>query len=605
MIMMRMNLIVLLLHLSVIQLVDSNDTDQFNYRGTSGTDYGPEDWSEITCTNPGECQGWPDSWELGVSWELGSDNNCVSCPADRNNTDNRDCRMHRQSPIDLERTLSTTGHDTECYDYHWMAYQDGSCNWHDMIKNGLSRDMNNFKINVMHYKYYNPLMMMGHFNVMIKMAGIFLDYKIERHALQILQPIDDDGTLQCDDQNGRNFPRLDYSKGFPDWWFLSHTEVTVPSEHTQHGKRYDAEVHLSHFYSVEHERKIGKVALLLQADPNIDKRWDFLDKMICQWREAEEKTRDECQKESAPPYPGCRNPNRSATETNLVNVNPYPFIDCDSVNNSERICKPTSCCEEVRSTTRYCANDVYGKYGEEMTGSICWWCCPGKILAPDPATTGSGQQPSTVEPYFTSASTITPTTSKPMPSVESQLPAPAPSLEPQPAPALNLQPTPPPILPCRPNNRRKGKDTQKKIQCPHKEKEFTKPPTALPTPIPQVPVPVPSQRPDQLPTQQPVKLPTQVTNISLPVDSGPSTRCLDYKRHDKIKMDRICKIDGCCDSVRSASEYCHSMYSFFGGNMGEICTGCCQKKLAPPPPLHDTHQPIDCSTIDSPFRICK
>jgi hypothetical protein len=119
------------------------------------------------------------------------------------------------------------------------------------------------------------------------------NFKIERHSLQILQPIDENEKLRCDSDSGRLFPRLDYSKGFSDWWFLSHTELTVPSEHTQEGKRYDAEVHLAHFYSVKHERKVGKVTLLLEADSERE-RWDFLDKLICQWRETEEQTRDEC-----------------------------------------------------------------------------------------------------------------------------------------------------------------------------------------------------------------------------------------------------------------------------------------------------------------------
>jgi len=449
---------------------DSNNTDRFNYRATIDTDFGPEEWNQITCDNPGECNGWPDSWELGVGWELGNRNNCAFCPADRNNEENKKCDMHRQSPINLERAPSISGHDTECYDYHWMAYQDGTCDWHDMIMNGFSRDMNNFKI--------------------------------ERHALQILQPIDDTGTLQCNDKNGRNFPKLDYSKGFPDWWFLSHTEVTVPSEHTQHGKRYDAEVHLSHFYSVEHERKVGKVAIFLEADPNRE-RWDFLDKMICQWREAEEKTRDECGKASVPPYPGCRNPTRAADETSLVNVDPYPFIDCDSVTNSQRICKPTSCCEEERSTTRYCQNDVYGEYGEQMTGSICWWCCPGKILAPDSTTTGSSGGLPDSTPNRTLAPTIAPT------------PAPTPESIPQPAPAAILKPTPAPILSYKPNGKR-GEDKQKNALRPHKIKPSGNPPTTRPTPIPQVK----AQAPTQTHVQEPIQAPTPLPPTKLPTTNS-------------------------------------------------------------------------------------
>ena len=38
--------------------------------------------------------------------------------------------------------------------------------------------------------------------------------------------------------------------GFPDPWLLSFTDISVPSQHTLDGKRYDAEVVLSHVYSV-------------------------------------------------------------------------------------------------------------------------------------------------------------------------------------------------------------------------------------------------------------------------------------------------------------------------------------------------------------------
>lgn len=39
-----------------------------------------------------------------------------------------------------------------------------------------------------------------------------------------------------------------------DWWYLSHIDFHVPSEHTQEGKRYDAEIQMYHFYSVSDEQ---------------------------------------------------------------------------------------------------------------------------------------------------------------------------------------------------------------------------------------------------------------------------------------------------------------------------------------------------------------
>lgn len=83
-------------------------------------------------------------------------------------------------------------------------------------------------------------------------------FVIDRHALRIVQPMieNDDGTfrLDCKNKNGKSvFGRIDFSKGFSDWWHLSHVDFHVPSEHTQEGKRYDGEIQMYHFYSVSGE----------------------------------------------------------------------------------------------------------------------------------------------------------------------------------------------------------------------------------------------------------------------------------------------------------------------------------------------------------------
>jgi hypothetical protein len=101
---------------SLLNVVHANNDDRFNYRETVGTDFGPEDWNQVSCSDIRECPGWPDGWELGVGWEL-ERTNCEWCPEEGGN----DCGQHRQSPIDLKRERSTTGHDPECYDYHWMV----------------------------------------------------------------------------------------------------------------------------------------------------------------------------------------------------------------------------------------------------------------------------------------------------------------------------------------------------------------------------------------------------------------------------------------------------------------------------------------------------
>ena len=85
----------------------------------------------------------------------------------------------------------------ECIDSHWMKYEDAACSWNDLTtKNAFS---------------------------------------IERHTLKVTQPLEygnggDEGirlgcTIGGDD--GRRFGRIDFSKGFSYWWFLSHRSESV------------------------------------------------------------------------------------------------------------------------------------------------------------------------------------------------------------------------------------------------------------------------------------------------------------------------------------------------------------------------------------------
>jgi hypothetical protein len=383
------------------------------------------------------------------------------------------------------------------------------------------------------------------------------NFRIRRHALQILTPVNENGELQCG--SGQKFPKLDYSKGFPDWWFLSHTEVTVPSEHTQDGKRYAGEVHLSHFYSVDHERKVGKVAIFLETDPN-RRRWSFLDKLICQWREVEEKNRQECGLASAPPYPGCRNPMRQEQQVDPEVVDPYPFIDCDTIDNYPRMCKATSCCEAERSNTDYCTNDVYGRFGDDMVGSIwyvildaflvlffsdcsltniafcSWWCCPGKLLDREDEAPTPSQNP-TVLPMEAPSSlrTNNPSTTQPTPSILDLFQCD--DFDGQ--PGIDLRRICKDDACCDPD--RSSTDhchyvykffgdamDQVCLQCCDPQKEVGPPPPP-----------------------HPVYPPIDCTLVSNPY--------------------RMCKPSSCCNEDRSETEYCLETYEEYGNAMGSIC----------------------------------
>jgi hypothetical protein len=164
--------------------------------------------------------GWPDHWETGIGWELRG-NDCRWCPADGGGS----CGGDHQSPIDLDRNRAIAGdsNENECIDVHWMKYYDSSCSWDEL-------------------KRLNA-------------------FSIERHALKVVQPVElvggssDTWRIMCADSDGegRRFGRIDFSKGFSQWWHLSHLDLHVPSEHTQEGKRYAGEIQLHHFYSVSEE----------------------------------------------------------------------------------------------------------------------------------------------------------------------------------------------------------------------------------------------------------------------------------------------------------------------------------------------------------------
>lgn len=168
--------------------------------------------------------------------------------------------------MNRDRAVPGDPDEKDCPDWHWIQYLDGTCSWEDMD---------------------------GHF-------------EIGRSALRLHTPLTNGGDIDCVNQDGeRKFPKLDYSKGFPDWWYLSETSITVPSEHVQHGKRYAAEVKLSHFYEIDHyKNKLGIISIFMQ-DFEGEPSWAYLDKLICRWRREEEKKRAECGLPPAPVYKMC------------------------------------------------------------------------------------------------------------------------------------------------------------------------------------------------------------------------------------------------------------------------------------------------------------
>ncbi|KAG7372538.1 alpha carbonic anhydrase [Nitzschia inconspicua] len=276
-------------HVQAQNSEDKGYLDRFTYqdetidRGDGFFDYRPEDWDKIKCNENSkldECEGYNYKWREGINWTI-TDNFCKWCPDDGS----KQCGRHHQSPINLLREFGlepgTHENAEECIDLHWMKYEDSFCSLEELIDSDA--------------------------------------FTIERHGLRIQQPItvfddyadDNDGVvdgvrLNCRiPGNGSRFGRIDFSKGFSDWWYLSHIDLHVPSEHHQEGKQYSGEIQLYHFYSKDYDNEMATVSVFLEAYEDAVP-YKFLDKVICQWRRKEYNTRLQCGMDPVDStYPGC------------------------------------------------------------------------------------------------------------------------------------------------------------------------------------------------------------------------------------------------------------------------------------------------------------
>jgi len=277
-----------------VQYGDRWNYDETIQRDDGFTDYGPSDWEDISCDESSregldECIAYIDKWHEGEGWRI-ERNYCRSCPEDSPGS----CGRHRNSPINLQRnrglgywgkTEENNGSPganadplaKECIDVHWMKYEDAFCPLDQMIEKDA--------------------------------------FTIERHALRVNMPIivDDSDTVEMDciiQGKGRRFGRIDFSKGFSQWWFLSHIDIHATSEHTQEGKRYDAELQMHHFYSVPSsvsgvDNEVATVGMFMQVYDNVPPYRD-LDKILCLWRRKEYETRLACGLDPVEQnYPGC------------------------------------------------------------------------------------------------------------------------------------------------------------------------------------------------------------------------------------------------------------------------------------------------------------
>ena len=179
---------------STVVTAQASNRDQFTYKINSLTSpnnqYAPNQWRQVRCGNLETCVGWPEKFLAAPDWTLDS-NDCQWCPASAPNG----CGgTHHQSPINLERNraINASQYHNQCIDVHRMTFYDSSCTFNEL-------------------KRLNA-------------------FTIERYALSIKQPIEKTtrGYRNACSNNGKHyFGRLDYSKGFSDWWWLSNTDIHV------------------------------------------------------------------------------------------------------------------------------------------------------------------------------------------------------------------------------------------------------------------------------------------------------------------------------------------------------------------------------------------
>jgi len=94
------------------------EADSFNYRYTSGDNYGPAEWNKVDCNGLEDCPGWPDKHLSSIGWEL-EENQCLWCPE----TGNQCPVQHRMSPVNLvrDRAIEDNPNWKDCPDWHWYV----------------------------------------------------------------------------------------------------------------------------------------------------------------------------------------------------------------------------------------------------------------------------------------------------------------------------------------------------------------------------------------------------------------------------------------------------------------------------------------------------
>lgn len=184
----------------------------------------------------------------------------------------KSCEFHAQSPIPLESTTATA--NRLCRDRHLMRFKTGNCKLEDVRLYVYTESEVGLQCSVMCNN--------SHF------LSFLLAYsRILPHVLRAYQPA-------CSVE-----PKLDFSFGFPDPWILQYTDIMIPSQHTLGGKRFSAEIVLTHTYSNKTmlDKLVGNLAIMVEVGTQQD-HYPFFEVYLQRWERAASRIASTCSSNS-------------------------------------------------------------------------------------------------------------------------------------------------------------------------------------------------------------------------------------------------------------------------------------------------------------------
>ena len=327
--------------------------------------------------------------------------------------------------------------------------------------------------------------------------------------------------------------------------------------------------------------------------------WPYLDKLICQWREKEEKVRAACGEPPAPPYGRCRifsERGQQPTEEWLEEAGMSPTsspTDRPSVS-------PSASPSAAPSTKPSAAPTAPPSSSPTAAPSPSPSAYP--TLSPTAAPSRSPVTSSPVEEIGDDGIELEPDDAgtDPTPRRPSRFRPSRPAVAPNPTPT-----EPSPISPRHPSRFQPLRPAISPSSMP------TAIPTILPSASPISPTPSPSASPSVSPTATPSAAPTSPSQFGQDATAPAIPPEIDCANFDVPGgYDRMCHSSApCCDEERAETNYCWNVYEnvFPGSLINSACYHCCPgKEIGPEKEVHPEGyiKTIQCSDYNAQ-RYCK